>query len=188
VDDDSLPADLETFLQEIRDAFTAGGSPPQFFFESPPASLRIPRDLVCEWMRAAMRLWVTELRPLWQAACAPRASCGCTGNCGCQGAEPADLGCDCILLGELRLTRSGDVLTGVTLDEERRPFVVHLRMLQELMLCGPCTCSTTELSRGPARRQGPNRGQGPVRGQRSEREQRFTWRSGQLCRASGECG
>ena len=144
--------DLEAFLQAIKDA-VAGGSPPQsppdFFVGSPPTGLRIPRHLRCEWMRAALRLWVTELRPLWQAQCAPQKSCACSGPCGCHGsgAQPDDMACDCLLLAEVRITRGGGGITGAELDEERRPYLVHLRMLQELLLCGPSCCDSCGDSR-----------------------------------------
>jgi hypothetical protein len=143
IGDESPPGDPDAFLHSIRDAFTFIPSPPEspseFFFASPPAELRIPRDLVCEWMRAAMRLWVTELRPIWQAQCAPRSACGCADPCGCHGtgAEPEGMACECVLLAEIHL---GGSPRSATLDETRRPFLVHLRMLQELLLCGPCIC------------------------------------------------
>lgn len=135
------PGDLEAFLQAIKDAL-AGASPPQsppdFFVGSPPADLRIPRRLLCEWMRAALRLWVTDLRERWQAQCAPKKSCACGGPCGCHGsgAQPDNMACDCLLLAAVRIKRSSGGITGAELDEERRPYLLHLRMLQELLLCG----------------------------------------------------
>jgi len=139
------PGDLLAFLQAIRDAVGGITSPPEspppdYFYGSPPAGLQIPRSRFCEWMRAAMRLWVTELRPFWQAQCAPQKACGCSGPCGCHGtgATPHNMACECLLLAEVRITRSGGVVTDASLDQERRPFLVHLRMLEELLLCGPC--------------------------------------------------
>jgi Collagen triple helix repeat (20 copies) len=141
-DDGSPPCDMEAFLEAARAAFTYIGSPPDTLpiDESPPASLCIPRHDCCEWMRAAMRLWVTELRPYWQAQCAPQKVCGCGGPCGCHGSgvQPENMGCDCILLAEVGISR-GLNLTAV-LDERKRPFLVHLRMLEEMVLCGPCCC------------------------------------------------
>ena len=138
------PGELEAFLADIRAA--TGGitsppqSPPDFFYGSPPSGLRIPRADFCEWMRAAIRLWVTELRPLWQAQCAPRSVCGCAGPCGCHGTggELPDAACECLLLAEVNIAR-GVSLTA-TLDETRRPVLAHLRLLQELLNCGPCGC------------------------------------------------
>jgi|GEM_PF-1915091 len=153
---DFIPSagDLEAFLQAIRDAFGCADSPPQsppdFLFESPPAGLRIPRDLLCEWMRAALRLWVTELRPCWQAQCAPKKSCACGGPCGCHGTggKPDDMACECLLLAAVRISRGGGgSITSLELDEERRPYLVHLRMLQELLYCGPSCCDSCGDSR-----------------------------------------
>ncbi len=149
-DFDPAPGDLDAFLDALREATGGLASPPgsasDFFSGSPPEFLRIPRSQVCEWMRAAMRLWITELRPLWQAQCAPQKTCGGAGPCGCHGTgeQPEEMACECVLLAELRLTRIGAVVTDATLDEERRPFLVHLRMLQELLLCGPCICGAAE--------------------------------------------
>jgi len=63
---------VENFLDALRDAaspwlassaVTLESPPADFMSGTPPAWLRIhPRDL-CEYMRAAFRLWVTELRP-----------------------------------------------------------------------------------------------------------------------------
>jgi hypothetical protein len=143
-DFDPAPGSLEAFLEAIKETFSYVGSPPEapsiFFPESPPSELYIPRSHFCEWMRAAMLLWVTELRPLWQALCAPKKSCACGGPCGCHGtgAKPESMECECLLLAEVAITRAGGAITGVVLDDGRRPFLVHLRMLQELLLCGPC--------------------------------------------------
>ncbi|HKB40007.1 MAG TPA: hypothetical protein VKD72_26460, partial [Gemmataceae bacterium] len=129
-----------------RDAAQLLTSPPgepgvSFTFSSPPASLRIHRDDVCEFFRAAFRIWVTELRPLcrpdWLAA-----SCGCHGGCAEQ--PPPE---DCLLLGELLVplvpAPDGqwvvDSAQPVTVNQRRRPFLVHLRLLQEWLLCGPCS-------------------------------------------------
>ena len=86
-----------------------------------------------------MRLWVTELRPIWQAQCAPPAA-GSSDPCGCHGTgtEPDDMACECILLAAITITRGSGGITGAVIDEEHRPFLVHLRMLEELLLCGPC--------------------------------------------------
>lgn len=48
------------------------------------------------------------------------------------------MACDCLLLAAVEITRTGGAITGATLNEDRRPYLVHLRMLQELLLCGPC--------------------------------------------------
>jgi hypothetical protein len=124
-DFDPAPGEPEAFLQAIKDAVGNMDSPPPLatglLLRNPPADLRIPRQLVYEWIRAALRLWVTELRPIWQTQCAPD-----------------DMACECLLLAEVRINLTGGIVTETTLDEKRRPFLVHSRMLQELLLCLPC--------------------------------------------------
>lgn len=103
-------------------------------FGSPPSGLHVHPDDVCDYLRAAFRVWVTELRPKWIErwyGCAPSSG----------EAVPAE---ECVLIGEVRVTLIGDGAGGLTPDdtilptvhEENRPFVVHLRMLQEWLLCG----------------------------------------------------
>jgi hypothetical protein len=48
------------------------------------------------------------------------------------------MACECLLLAEVWITRSGGGVTDARLDQERRPSLVDLRMLEEFMLCGPC--------------------------------------------------
>jgi hypothetical protein len=108
-DFDPAPGDAEAFLQAIKDAVgnmnSTPPSPPDFFYGNPPTDLRIPRQQVYQWKCAALRLWVTELRPIWQTQCAPD-----------------DMTCECLLLAEVRINRTGGIVTEATLDEERRPF------------------------------------------------------------------
>ncbi|WP_310388573.1 hypothetical protein [Roseateles sp.] len=82
--------------------------------------------------RTALRLWATELRPLWMAR--PDCSCNATPI------PPLD---DAVLLARLELalvaTADGwqlsDALADpVSVDESRRPVLLTLRMLQELLL------------------------------------------------------
>lgn len=104
-------------------------SPPDFMFGSPPAWLRIPADQACAYLRAAFRIWVTELRPLWL---------GKGQQCGTQPDE------ECLLLAEVNVplvqTLAGawqvDDARSLVIDEERRPYLLHLRFLQEWLLCG----------------------------------------------------
>ena len=134
---------IEDFLQAIRDAARALTSPlqspPDFLYGSPPSNLVIPCNQLCDYLRAALRLWVTELRPLWQVQWATQAG----GGCGCHGAVQtvgAD-GEECLLLAALTIQRTAGQVTDprrVQVDDSRRPFVVHLRMLQEWLLCGCC--------------------------------------------------
>jgi hypothetical protein len=123
-------ATLEAFEQAIRDAAELIGSPlgtpPDFMYGSPPAWLRIHVADAPEYLRAAFRIWTTELRGRWKAA-------GCTGF-------PND---DCVLLAQLdvpllRLPGQWQVdpTRLIEVHEERRPYLMHLRLLQEWLLAG----------------------------------------------------
>jgi hypothetical protein len=124
------PQDLKNFLDAIRAAAQELPSPIDFLYGSPPSTL-IPRSEVCEWLRAAFGLWVTELRPLWQSA-AP--ACGCT-----SGSDHRE---ECLLLAEVNVPVlppgddwSVDPAREIVINSDRRPFLLHLRMLQEWLLC-----------------------------------------------------
>jgi hypothetical protein len=178
---------LEQFLDAIRAAAQAWlssppGSPPtsppgDFMFGSPPTSLRINSADTCEYMRAAFRLWVTELRPKWIARWH-----GCAATHFAVDDQTEE---DCVLLAELTVpivaVSPGNWTVAdspaVVVNEEHRPFVVHLRMLQEWLLCG-CTCEgggqpffgsppTAGLPgpQGPSGPLGPQGAQGPLGGQ-----------------------
>lgn len=101
-----------------------------------PPTISVAQDQVCAFLRVAFRFWVTELRPLWMAR-------------RCHAATVKEQ--DCVLLARLDFevefvggspigawVVSGSPAT-VAIDETRRPFIVHLRMQQEWMLCG-CRC------------------------------------------------
>ena len=137
---------LDQFLQAIRDA-TMGwfASPPlssplsDFMFGSPPSFLQIESADLCKYLSAAFRLWVTELRPKWIARWH-----GCAAT-HFDSDKQADE--DCVLLAELNVPIApaspgwtipdGDI----PVDEERRPYLIHLRMLQEWLLCGAAFAS-----------------------------------------------
>jgi hypothetical protein len=142
---------LEEFLDEIRAAAHQTGSPPvgsppssppgsppetsppDFMYGSPPASLRIHTAHACEFLRAAFRLWTTELRPLWRPGWLSSKS-GC-------GNHPTNE--DCLLLAEVDVPivreLSGewkvDSVAEPQVIDERRPYLVHLRLLQEWAIC-----------------------------------------------------
>jgi hypothetical protein len=130
-------ATLDEFLNAVRTAAHPLGSPPNsppdFMFGSPPAGWRIPAAAACTYLRAAFRIWVTELRPLWLGA-------GQT----CR--TPPDEAC--VLLAELNVPLVQVALSGewriddsrrVSVNEERRPYLLPLRLLQEWVLCGRLT-------------------------------------------------
>jgi len=128
---------LEDLLQSIRDAVNPITSPPCstpfFVFESPQTPLRVHTSDSCEYLRAAFRLWVTELRPRWQSDFWSRWR-GCSGS----SSEDRPHEEECLLLAEVIVPFAGGFIdsTSITINEERRPFLVHLRMLQEWLLCG----------------------------------------------------
>ncbi len=119
---------MDVFLEALRNATyllqsppLSPSSPPDFMYGSPPSMLHIQSADVPRYMRAAFRLWVTELRPLWR---------GWT----CEGMPSV---ADCVLLAQLDIPLdNGQVSSSgtVTINEERRPILVHLRMQQEGML------------------------------------------------------
>jgi hypothetical protein len=101
------------------------------------APMQVGRDSVCDFLRVAVRFWVTRLRPLWMAM-------------RCHSARHADL--DCVLLARVgfEVQWVGGSPTGawqitgstpeIEVDESTRPVLAHLRLLQEWMLCG-CDCA-----------------------------------------------
>lgn len=132
---------LDRFLDEIRRAAAPWYSPPSasppddFMFGSPPTTLRVNPGDAPRYLRAAFHLWVTELRPKWFArwyGCAPDAK------------EPAPLE-DCVLLGEVQVGLLFDAGTSAfkavdsnlpPVVEDDRPYILHLRMLQEWLIGG----------------------------------------------------
>lgn len=143
-------SDLDDLLDALRAASAVGvaSSPPSsspppcppveaFMAAAPPAALAIPRDQAATFLRAALRLWTTELLPCWRAAVA-----GCGHDCGTAGTPAADA--DCVTLAHLVVDVLADAAEnrllvgpgGVLVDEERRPCLVDLRVLQEWVIRG----------------------------------------------------
>jgi hypothetical protein len=148
---DSVPSTpLKDFADAIRAAAgEANASPPvDFMFGSPvigsPSELiHMHPDDVCEYLRAAFRIWTTELRPRWRPDWLDSAN-GCSKRASEKDGTKKE---DCLLLAELSVPVIPDAITGdmlvqdvnkVAVDEERRPLLIHLRMLQEWLLCGGC--------------------------------------------------
>ncbi|MBC5783436.1 hypothetical protein H8N03_10810 [Ramlibacter sp. USB13] len=137
-----LTADqLTDAVREAARAWLEPDSPPT----SPPTwpsdymSGEAPAGTTEELFATALRLWVTELRPLWMA----RADCGCH-------AEPIAPKDDAVLLAELGLhlvdsggwvlesrTVDGREVGWVDVEEGRRPYLLSLRMVQELVARHP---------------------------------------------------
>ncbi len=139
---DTPPATpLDVFEDALRQAAHEIGSPlgevlspPTFMIGSPPSNLRIPAWDACTYLRTAFRLWVTEFRP---RLFGPEETC----------TNPPNE--DCVLLAELDVWVVRNLANGIwslsdpdsiVVDETRRPFLVHLRLLQEWLLCGSCSC------------------------------------------------
>jgi hypothetical protein len=135
---------LASFEDLLRSALIPA-SPPDpaayFHFGSPLSGFHVhPADLG-EYLRAAFRLWVTEIRPLFHLDSGSQ-GCGC-GDSSSETANPvAD---ECVLLAEVDVPviNSGpginwvlDTKHAVTLDESRRPILLHARMQQEWMQSG----------------------------------------------------
>jgi hypothetical protein len=144
-EDGDFPS-IDEFSRAIREVADALGSPPRtaddFMLDSPPAWLRIRASQAGEYFRAASRVWVTELRPLWRPA-----SLSEGGGCG----MPADTSSsreaeECVLLSQLRVPLAHDALVNtwsvapgasVKVLEERRPYVPHARLMHEWALFTP---------------------------------------------------
>ena len=135
----SPPLDEASFIEQLRAAaqdWLTPSSPPL----SPPST---PTDYMTgvapagtseALFRIALRLWVTELRPLWMA----RADCSCNAT----PIPPLD---DAVLLAQLDINLVATLSGGgwqvsdqgtapVVMDESRRPILLSLRMVQELIL------------------------------------------------------
>jgi hypothetical protein len=134
--DPSTP--LDQFLQAIRDAAAVWlasplSSPPgDFMFGSPPGTLVINVADASEYFRAAFRVWVTELRPRWIERWHGCAATHIEGDA----ADDED----CVLLGQLDVPLlpispgAFDIPNApIPVNQNERPFLVHLRMLQEWM-------------------------------------------------------
>jgi hypothetical protein len=134
-------AALRTAVQPWLDAQAMSppsSSPPSFtslgdyLFDVSPPSISLAREQLCDLLRVAFRFWVTELRPLWIAM-------------RCHKAQSADI--NCILLARVSFEvvwiggsptgawQITDSPLGMQIDESTRPFLAHLRLVQEWALC-----------------------------------------------------
>jgi len=139
----SPPVDEQTFIDQVRaaarawlepDAPTSPPTVPGDFMSGAPGGALRANDTL---LRAALRLWTTELRPLWMA----RVDCGCD-------AAPAAAADDVLLLATIdvplvatgggsdwRVSDAPAARIGV--DADRRPLLQSLRMVQELITQNP---------------------------------------------------
>jgi hypothetical protein len=105
---------------------------------SPLAGIRVHPADVREFLRIVLRVWATDIRPLVHPPCPPATGC-CCGDSPADKLPPTD---NCLLLAELDVPvinagpgqnwRASDTQP-VTLDESRRPYLAHLRLVQELV-------------------------------------------------------
>ena len=145
----STPTTLPDFERAIVKAAQLVASPPEvpqqagwnkLRFDPPLSPLVIDSARVSDYLRAAFRIWATELRPQVHPLC-----CGGQGCCGGHAApdvEPEDL----LLLARIdmpvRVEANGDwrvdqtKLAQLVLDQTPRPILVHTRFLQELAAGG----------------------------------------------------
>jgi hypothetical protein len=107
---------------------------------SPPeggASIRLHPAEACDILRAAFRVWATEVRPTLLAAERKdrTAACGAFPD-GSPLPEPLDD--PCVLLAQLdfSLNAAWQVMGPVTINNDQRPILLHTRLLQEWLLCG----------------------------------------------------
>jgi len=152
---DAGGAEQEDFLEAVRESahlrsFVGSpsisplsppiSSPPDFMFGVPPLGLSIPSGHAREYLRAAFRVWVTELRPLWRPNWFSEWQC-----CDQKEMDKQQAKEECLLLAELDLPLHRVALTDevkvddlrkILINEERRPFLMHLRLLQEWLLGG----------------------------------------------------
>lgn len=127
------PATLEEFVEAIKDTWLAPVTSPPITsppLSSPPEGLIIHPDDVEEFMHEALRIWVTELRNVLSER-----KTGCSVEM--TGANKVE---DCVLLAELivpleQLSPGWKVSDAedTEVNEDKRPFLLHLRMLQELL-------------------------------------------------------
>lgn len=141
-EDDNLTeeADFVNALLQAASPITSppAGSPPDFMIDdSPPGQMRVRADEACNFMRIAFGLWTTELRPRWRPAQFNTQSTSCAPDGTDAGTITDD---NCVLLADLRVPLTNQVLLDTTQKvrvlEERRPYLIHLRMLQEWLMCG----------------------------------------------------
>ena len=104
-----------------------------YLFNLSPPGLAVARAQLGDFLRVALRFWVTELRPLWMAM-------------RCHRAQQPDT--DCLLLAGISFQVSwiGSSPSGawqitgsppsVLVDDSTRPLLADVRMLQEWLLCG----------------------------------------------------
>src|SRR5262249_34370238 len=136
---------LADFGKALRAAMVPTASPldPDAFFHfgSPLNQIHVHPADVGKYLREAFRIWITEIRPIFHG-CWPQQSCSCGDDANVPHAPQSD---ECLLLAEVDVpvVNPGpgtnwkvDDKHPVTIDESRRPILLHTRMLQEWMQSG----------------------------------------------------
>ena len=137
-------ATVDEFVDALRAAAFAIESPPgslpRLLAGSPPGPVRVSSADACEYFHAALRLWVTELRPAVRGPAQDHVAC----------AAPASADEDCVYLATVHVPvtfRDGgwraDTSTPVAVDESRRPVVAHAGLLQEWLSCASRDLATS---------------------------------------------
>ena len=144
--EDTPAAELKTeaeFLTALRAAVVPPSplGPETDWLDDASAPMKVPAAQVEGYLRAALRVWVTELRALWRPHWLGEAQ-------GCQqpvSAEP-DSDVDCVLLAAVDVHVSKELGSPdwvvkeeapLPVIEDERPYLLHLRLLQEWALAGP---------------------------------------------------
>jgi hypothetical protein len=133
---------LDQFVNDLRASLLPLSSPVEpaayFDFGSPLNTIQVHTANADQYLRAAFRIWATEIRPVFHTAASQ--ACTCAGD-----APSAPLTDECLLLAEVQVPVVNigpgqnwivDSAHPVTVDESRRPILLHSRMLQEWMQSG----------------------------------------------------
>ena len=162
---------LEDFLRLLNEAKPPTSKRmPYFDSVSPPDRFVLNRYDADEYLRAALRVWVTELRPRWHQELREYAGCKEENGNGSPHAPPPE---NCLLLARLDidLTLDGGMDDVRIVEDEdpwnpggiHRPVLGHLRLIQEWATCGPGETGAAGTGlRGPRGPQGEKGEKGPI--------------------------
>jgi hypothetical protein len=134
-------AALTAFEEAVRQSPQAVLSPPSLCDYAFPSTLSIPGDQAAEYLRAAFRIWTVELRPRCRPQWLVEDGACAAGGAPLQHPDPEDY----LQLARLDLPITVDGMTNpsrwsvasasvVEVNERERPYLLHLRMLQEWLL------------------------------------------------------
>ncbi|CAN5358739.1 hypothetical protein BH10PSE4_BH10PSE4_45800 [soil metagenome] len=118
---------------EIADAGEPASPPDDYMFGSPPTALGVAPERYPAFLSLALRLWVTELRPLWMAR-----RCGAVADGLDDCVLLARIDTPVILVGAQGGTWQVDGLAAdVVVDQRGRPVLASLSMMQALQTLRP---------------------------------------------------